>query len=213
LITAPTALLRAGLASACALALSGCISLFPKSDPAQLYRFGQTPSATGAPAPAAGTVSVFRSGGTFASEAAGDRLLAITGEEASYIADSRWVAPASVLWDQAVLAAFDAAPGRARLVSRGEMAGADYVLRLDVRNFEARYENGPEGAPVVLVRVRAALSRPLDRTFVREQILEARVPAGDNRVGAIVSAYDRATADVLGQLARWLESQAARPAA
>ncbi|WP_374470226.1 ABC-type transport auxiliary lipoprotein family protein [Phenylobacterium sp.] len=202
------ALLRLTVAAIAALALGGCISLFPKSDPAQLYRFGQTPVSTTATAPPAGSVAVFRAGSVFQSEASGDRLLAITGDEASYIADSRWVAPASVLWDQAVLTAFDAAPGRVRLVSRGELARADYVLRLDVRSFETRYENGPDAAPTVLVRVRAALTRPRDRAFAREQIFEARVPAAGNRVSAIVGGYDRATADVLGQLARWLEAEA-----
>ena len=204
----PTALLRLAALGACALLLTGCISLFPKTKPAQLYRFGQTPAATDAPAPAAGTVSVFRAGGTFQSETAGDRLLAITGGEAQYIAESRWVAPASVLFDQAVLAAFDAAPGRVRLLSRGEAGRADYVLRLDVRNFETRYEDGAEAAPTVVVRVRAALTRSRDRSVAGEEILEARVPAGGNRVGAIVAAYDRATADVIGQLVRWLEARA-----
>ena len=40
------ALLRLALVGLCAVALSGCISLLPKSKPAQLYRFG--PVATGA---------------------------------------------------------------------------------------------------------------------------------------------------------------------
>ena len=34
----------------CAVALSGCISLLPKSKPAQLYRFSQAPAATEAAA-------------------------------------------------------------------------------------------------------------------------------------------------------------------
>jgi cholesterol transport system auxiliary component len=81
-----------------------------------------------------------------------------------------------------------------------------------VRNFETRYLNGQDAAPTVLVRVRAALSRPRSADSAREQIFEARAPAADNRVGAIVAAYDQATADVLAQLARWLEAEAA-PAA
>lgn len=205
----PTALLRLASLGACALMLTGCISLLPKTKPAQLYRFGQTPTATAAPTPAAGAVSVFRANGTFQNETAGDRLLAITGGEAQYIAESRWVAPASVLFDQAVLAAFDAAPGRVRLVSRGEAGRADYVLRLDVRNFETRYEDGADAAPTVVVRVRASLTRSRDRALAGEEILEARVPASGNRVGPIVAAYDRATGDVIGQLVRWLEARAA----
>ena len=45
------------------------------------------------------------------------------------------------------MTAFDADPGPVRLISRGEPAAADYVLRLDVRNFEVQYDHGPKAAP------------------------------------------------------------------
>jgi len=43
---------------------------------------------------------------------------------------------------------------------------------------------------------------------VGEQIFEASVPAGDNRVGAIVAAYDQAVKDVLGKLVAWTAATA-----
>jgi len=197
------------LIGACALALSGCISLFPKSKPVHLYRFGQTTAAdTAPPSAAAGRVGVFRANGTFQAEAAGDRMLAITGQEAAYIGESRWVAPASVLFDAAVLRAFDNDPGRTRLISRGEPADTDYLLRLDMRNFETRYESGPELAPTVLVRLRAAMTRGGAQSLVADRIFEARVPAGDNRVSAIAAAYDRGVMQVLAELVAWTNSQA-----
>jgi len=197
------ALLRLVIVGACALALSGCISLLPKSKPAQLYRFG--PVATGASPARAGSVAVFRTNGSFAGEAADDRILTISGGKAAYIAESRWVAPAVVLFDEAVGQAFDASP--IRLIARGQQGRSAYALRLDVRNFEARYAGGSDAAPTVVVRVHAALSRS-DQTIVGEQIFEASVPAADNRVGAIVAAYDRAVGDVLGKLVAWTEATA-----
>jgi cholesterol transport system auxiliary component len=208
----PTALLRLAVLGLCGLALSGCLGgLLGGGKPAQLYRFGQIPTAAPQAAPAAGGVGVFRATSLFQREAAGDRILAITGGQAQYIAESRWVAPANVLWDQAVLAAFDAAPGRVRLISRGEPGRADYTLRLDVRNFETRYEAGPEAAPTVVVRARAVLARDRAENLGPEQIFESRVPAASNRVSSIVAAYDRAVGDVLGQVVRWTESQVSRP--
>ncbi len=186
---------------ACALVLSGCISLLPKSKPAQLYRFGPV---AGAPVAHTGSVAVFRTNGSFAGEAADDRILTVTGGKAAYIAESRWVAPAAVLFDEAVGQAFDASP--IRLIARGQQGRSAYALRLDVRNFEARYGGGSD-APTVVVRVHAALSKA-DQTIVGEQIFEASVPAGDNRVGAIVGAYDRAVKDVLGKLVAWTEATA-----
>ena len=105
-------LLRLAVVGACALALSGCISLLPKSKPAQLYRFGAAPAA--APAATPHAIAVFRTNGSFQGEAADDRILTVTGGKAAYIAESRWVAPADVLFNEAVANAFDASQiGRA----------------------------------------------------------------------------------------------------
>ncbi|HKP78690.1 MAG TPA: ABC transporter, partial [Phenylobacterium sp.] len=152
-----SALLRLAAVGLSALALSACVSLLPKTKPAHLYRFGQPVSAAAISAPV-GTVGVFRTNASFQREAAGDRLLTITNGKAAYVAATRWVAPAAVLWDEAVVAAFDADEGHVRLIARGEPASAPYVLRLDVRNFEAQYDQGPKVPPVVVVRVRAAVT-------------------------------------------------------
>lgn len=197
-------LLRLTAIGACALALSGCISLLPKSKPAQLYRFSAAPAA--APAPAKpNTVAVFRANGSFQGEAADDRILTVTGGKAAYIAESRWVAPAEILFNEAVANAFDASP--IRLIARGQFGRPAYALRTDVRTFEARYDSGPNAAPTVVVRLHAALTKA-DTSSVGEQDFEARVPAADNRVGEIVAAYNKAVADVVGKLVAWTETAA-----
>jgi cholesterol transport system auxiliary component len=198
-------LLRLAAISLCAVALSGCISLLPKSKPAQLYRFSAAPGAASAAAVHPNGVAVFRTNGKFQEESSDDRILTVDGGKAAYIAQSRWVAPAEVLFDEAVSKAFDASP--VRLLARGQQGRAAYALRLDVRNFEARYPAGPNSAPTVVVHLHAALTRS-DQTSVGEQEFEARVPAADNRVGAIVSAYDKAVADVIGKLVAWTETSA-----
>jgi cholesterol transport system auxiliary component len=197
-------LLRLVAVAACALGLSGCITLLPKTAPAQLYRFGAAPPATAPTAsPALSAVAVYRTNGTFQTEAADDRILTVDGGRAAYIAQSRWVAPAEVLFSQAVVQAFDASP--VRLLSRGQQGRFGYALRIDVRNFEARYDSGPKAAPLVVVRLHAALTKN-DQTSVGEREFEARVPATDNRVGAIVAAYNQAVAEVIGKLVAWTEA-------
>ena len=184
---------------AVALALSGCISLLPKSKPSQLYRFGQPVAEASAKT---GTVGVFQANGLFPNEAASDRILTVDGGKAAYIAQSRWIAPASVLWSEAVQSAFDADTGRVRLNVRGQAAKSEYVLRLDVRSFEARYEGGTGSAPTVVVRVRGVMSKT-DMSKVTEQVFEVKTHASDNRVGAIVAAYDKAVVDILGKIVTW----------
>jgi cholesterol transport system auxiliary component len=189
-----------------AVALSGCISLLPKSKPAQLYSFVPAPAAAPSAPSSAKAAAVFRTNGSFQEESADDRLLTVTGGgHAAYVADSRWVAPASVLFDQAVSQAFDASP--VRLIARGQQGKAAYALRLDVRNFEAHYDNGDKAAPTIVVRLHAALNKA-DQTLVGEQMFEAKVTADDNRVGAIVSAYNKAMGEVVGKLVAWTEAKA-----
>jgi cholesterol transport system auxiliary component len=202
------ALFRIAAVAAMSLALSGCISLFPKSKPSQLYRFGEGATAEAPPPTSARSVGVLRVNAFFPREAAGDRILTVTGGKAAYIAEARWVAPAQVLFDQAVLKAFDRAPGHVRLMSRGEPGSAASQLRLDVRTFETRYDAGPDAAPTVVVELRGALTRSQDTSLVATQPFTASVRAGDNRVGAIVAAYDQALADVLGKVTAWTDAQA-----
>lgn len=202
-----SALLRLAAVGASALTLSACVSLLPKTKPAHLYRFGQ-PVAAEAVNAAVGSVGVLRSGATFQSEAAGDRLLTITSGKAAYVAQTRWVAPAAVLWDEAVTASFDADAGPVRLVVRGEPAVASYVLRLDVRNFETHYDQGAKAAPLVVVRVRAVMTSTTNRGLVGEKLFEKRIRAGDNRVTAIVPAYDRAVGELLTEVVAWTNANA-----
>jgi len=189
--------------------LSACISVFPKSEPVSLYRFGDA-EVSAPKGPPGSMFGVLKSPSTFTRSAAGDRILTNSGGQVAYIADARWVSPAFVLFEEAVARAFENDPGRARLIGRGEIAKADLVLRLEVRTFETDYVNGPKAAPEVVVRVRGVLNRNSDRALVGDQVFEARVKAADNRVSAIVPAYDQAVAQVLSQIVAW--ANAAGPA-
>jgi cholesterol transport system auxiliary component len=191
--------------TALAVGLSGCISVFPKAKPADLYRFGEA-SVSVPKGPPGAMFGVLKAPSAFTRAAAGDRILTSTGGQVAYIADARWVSPAFVLFEEAVARSFESDPGRARLIGRGEVAKADLVLRLEVRTFETDYVDGPKAAPEVVVRVRGVLNRNQDRALVGDQVFEARVKAADNRVSAIVPAYDQAVAKVLGDVVAWVNA-------
>ncbi|HRD46079.1 MAG TPA: ABC transporter, partial [Caulobacter sp.] len=74
----------------------------------------------------------------------------------------------------------------------------------DVHAFEAVYDRGPKAAPEVVVTVRGVITRAKDRALVGDQVFTARIRAGDNRVSAIVPAYDQALSQVLGELVGWV---------
>jgi cholesterol transport system auxiliary component len=189
--------------AAASIGLSGCISLFPKAEPSQLYRLDAkaSPGATSAGAP----FGVLRLTTAFPRASAGDRILTVSGGsgEAAYIAGARWVSPASVMFDEQTALAFQGA-GRARLISRGDVVNAEYMLKLDVHAFEAVYDRGPKAAPEIVVTVRGVITSAKDRALVGDRVFTARVRAGDNRVSAIVPAYNQALGQVLGELVTWV---------
>lgn len=185
-----------------AVGLSGCISLFPKAEPAQLYRLQSNvePRAT----PAGPVFGVLRLSTGFPRAAAGDRILTVSpGGEAAYIAGARWVSPAAVMFDELTAQAFQGG-GRARLIIRGDVVKADYTLKLDVHGFETVYDRGAKASPLILVSVRGVITRSDDRTLVGDRTFTARVRASDNRISAIVPAYDTAVSQVLGEVVGWV---------
>jgi len=190
------------------LALGGCITVFPKAGPVQLYRFGDTvPAIDAKAAPQAvgenGQFNLQRSAIVFERSAQSDAILTTSGTETAYIAGSRWVAPATVLFDEAVDRAFHAAGGPAHVVPRGEIGSNGASLKLDVEAFEARYSGAKDAAPTVVVRMHGLLVRVSDRHVLAEKEFEIQKPAETNRVSAIVAAFDAATTDAIGQLVVW----------
>ena len=181
-----------------ALALSGCISLFPKADPIQLYRFGGTGlSQAQAPASIGPKINYVRSGGTFALASASDGILTTTGTEVAYLSGARWAQPAPVLFEEALVRAFSINAGPARLIIRGEPARAAYSLRLDVQQFEAVYDRPGESAPEVRIDVHLVVVRPSDRVVIYDQVLSIRARARGSHVSDIIAAFDVAVAQAL----------------
>ena len=193
-------------AALAAVSLSGC-ALLASPDPVQLYRFGAVDGAS------AQTVSepleVRLRSVEFPEAARGDRLLGITGSEAAYIAGARWVSPASQLYSTALESHFGSEATAVRLIGRRELTPVSRMLDVDVRSFETRYQYAGS-APDVVVTVRARLLRFPERTVVAEQTFSVSQPAGENRVSAIVAAYDAATRAVNTQLVAWTEANAGR---
>ena len=196
ILTKAAVLASAGLLASCGILGGG--------KPAQLYRFGVADVAAPAPAPA--TV-VQLNGLEFQPAAEGDRLLAVNGSEAFYVAQSRWVSPARELFTQAADRAFDRAG--MDLIRRGQPQTPRANLNLTVPVFEARYLNGVEAAPTVYVEVEAALAATSgERGPLGSTRAAASAAAAANTVPAIVAAYDTASRQALDQVAAWAATTA-----
>jgi cholesterol transport system auxiliary component len=194
------------LAAVAAIAsLGGCISIFPKEKPAQLYRFETHQAAPGAMQASGPPFAVRATISSFDQAAATDRILTSRGSTTAYVGEARWVEPAASLLDEALHAAFEQS-GPAALLNRGDLAAADERLSLAVQTFEVRYAPGGSGPPTVVVRIHADLEAAKAPFARAERVFEVETPASSNTLGSIVEAYDGAVTQILGQIVAWVNT-------
>jgi cholesterol transport system auxiliary component len=195
-----TRLAVAGALAMASLGLSACVTLLPQAEPVTLYRF-EAPT-TAPPETSRPPYNLLRTPVSMPRAAGADRILTVTGTQVAYVAGARWVSPAATLFDEAVARAFQDVQN-SRAAARGDLGRPDFVLRLDVTSFETRY-SAPGAVPTVYVRLNALLQRSSDRSVVASEHFEASIPAGENRVSAIVTAYDQASSQVIGEMVAWV---------
>lgn len=189
-----------------AFALAGC-ALLSSPDPVQTYRFGGPAAASAAAEGQASLRQVSLRRVQFPEAVEGDKILGVTGTQTAYIAGARWVSPASDLYMESLENAFAAQATRVRLIGPRELTRGERSLDIDVRAFEARYD-APGAAPTVVVTARARLLALPDRTVAAERTFTVQQPAAENRVSAIVEAFDIATRDVNAQIVAWTDANA-----
>ncbi|QBX38905.1 hypothetical protein E4M02_01125 [Brevundimonas sp. S30B] len=136
-----------------------------------------------------------------------DRIVGVTGSEVAYIKGARWVSPADDLYTEALENAFAARAQRVRLVGPRELTTAERSLDVDMRAFEARYD-APGAAPSAVITARAQILSREDRSVVAERTFSVSRPASENRVSAIVQAFEAATADINAQIVDWADQNA-----
>lgn len=194
-------ILTAGLLAA--LALSGCVTLLPKTKPVQMYRFGydaqlqdkdtrplhHTAYPLQPAALAFGTL-------IFPQESAGDRVTTVEGNEISYVADARWASPAQGLFNQAISEGFARSSEHITLQSRGP-GPAPYRVDITVRKFETTYSHNK---PMVTIAFDARIIRLSDRSIVGQGLISSEVPVRKNDMGDIIEGYNIATVRAVDSL-------------
>lgn len=199
--------LKSAAVAVAATALLGGCSLLSTPDPVQLYRFGASGGGGGTETTPAGQAQVAMRRPEFPQAVREDRILGVTGTEAAYIKGARWVSSADILFSDSLETAFADQATRVRLVGPRELTRSPQALDIDVRSFEARYAS-PGAAPVVTIVARVRLLNAQERTVAAERVFTVEQPAGENRVGAIVSAFDTATRDIQSQIVAWTDQNA-----
>lgn len=200
-----SSLIRLTAIGVAASAVAGC-ALLSSPDPVQTYRFGgAAPSVSGSVGTMATSIALRRV--EFPEAVEGDRLLGVTGTETAYIKGARWVSPAADLYLASLENAFAEQARGVRLIGPREAVRSGRSLEIDMRAFEARYEM-PGTVPTVVITARARVTTLPDRTVSAERMFSVEQPATENRVSAIVEAFDMATRDLNTQIVAWTEANA-----
>lgn len=191
------------LAAASLLALQGCISLLPETEPDTLYRL---PLSAVSDAPAEGEQTAVILGRIVTPRGlAGDRIALQRNGAIGYMAGAAWLSPAPTLLYSAMVDTFHAtapaiAPARAE-----DGVSARYQLDLELRHFEAIYDQGEGSAPLVRASIRARLIDRDTRAIVGAHTVSETQRASANRQAAIVDAFGVASSDMTRSVAVWTQ--------
>lgn len=214
----------AAAVAALPLALSGCTgSLFKSKEPPQsVYLLTAAPAA--APTPTSAPVSagppipvdltVLRPQVR--------RGLDSTSIEALYpdrrldhFAGAHWSGPLDEVLQDLAVQAFRADARVQNVHTDASAFGTGYWLEMDVTDFQAEYSGtkaaGDSAPPTVHVHLVARLGTSGERRVVGQFEADVREPAADNRLTAIVQAYNRAASAALARIVADTNQTLARP--
>ena len=119
-----------------------------------------------------------------------------------YFANAAWQDQLPAIVQGSVLRAFEASGRIGQVVRDTEGIRTDYLLKLDIRDFEARYDQ-PDAAPTAVIALKAILVDRKDRSLAAHMTTKQESAAAQNSVDASVEAMDRALGTALSDIVRW----------
>lgn len=190
-------LLSALVALAASAALAACGSLFASKRPApSLY---QLSAHAGTPGPAiAADLNIFKPQVRAGLDT--DRIAVLYPDRRlDYYAAARWSAPLDTLIEDLAVQSFRAKANLRSVSGDASPFSAGYWLEIEVADFQAEYLPG-EVNPTIHVHFSALLGKASDRRIFHRFDASAARRAADNRLTAIVAAYEDAADAVLSEL-------------
>jgi ABC-type uncharacterized transport system auxiliary subunit len=197
------------------LALAGCGGLLETTLPAPQAYVLRLPAAIApahaAPLPGALLVQRPEPGPGLDS----DKIVLLRSDHRfDFFAASRWAAPAPDLVESLIVDVLGAGGKFAGVYDDASPYAPRYNLRCGLRRFEADYTRGGS-APTVFATLDCTVGRHRDRELLATFRAEGSAVAAEDRLNAVVAAFDRATATALGEIERAvvaaIERDAGRP--
>ncbi len=194
---------RAAAVVLAALLLGGCVRLLPEARTADIYRLRPpAPESQTAPRPFGQPTVMISSPSAGRAFGASDILISRPDASLASVAGARWAGTARGMLQDYLIEMFEQAVDGPAPLRPGDGLAADYDLSLDLRNFEANYDQDMESAPLVRVAMGARLISGA-RVLVASSGFSSEVRARSNRMGDIIAAFDQATEEVASALVGW----------
>ncbi len=196
---------RAALSVLLCMSLAACAgSLFKnKAAPPTMYMLSAAPRGSGADPPGAERptgLAVLRPRVRTGLDT--DRIAALYPDRRmEFFADVRWSGPLDEVLQDLAVQEFHANPALHNVGADASVFASAYWLEIEVSDFQAEY-SAAGGAPTVHVHLRARLGSSADRTVLGRFEPDVHEAAADNRMSAIVDAYNRAADKALAEIAQ-----------
>jgi cholesterol transport system auxiliary component len=130
-----------------------------------------------------------------------DRIAALYPDRhMDYYADVRWSGPLDEVLQDLTVQQFHVNPGLRNVSADVSVFASTYWLEIEVTDFQAEY-SAAGGPPVVHVHLRARVGNSGDRHVLARFEPDVHEAAADNRMSAIVDAYNRAADQALSNIA------------
>jgi cholesterol transport system auxiliary component len=130
-----------------------------------------------------------------------DRIAALYPDRRmDYFADVRWSGTLDEVLQDLAVQQLHANLRVSNVSPEASVFGSPYWLEIEVTDFQAEY-SAAGGAPTVHVHLQARLGNSADRHVLARFEPDVREAASDNRMSAIVDAYNRAANQALAEIA------------
>lgn len=187
---------------AATLALSGC-SILPKPAPPDIvYRLSLDGDSV-TPLPNAEILQVDRPSATSIFNST-SIVVSPDGRRLSSVSEARWPEAIPLMIQEAFVDALRRSPNVIGVLPSSG-ARTDTRLHITIKNFEAQFDQGPDAAPLAVVRYTAEIANASDRkligTFSTRQTLRAK----EGRVSSIVEAMEIANNKAMLEVVEWIE--------
>ena len=202
-------LVRVAVLACVTLGASACAGFHSNQGANQVYTLeaaGASPGSTAGPAAEApgSTLQVLR---PLAAPGLDTEHIALQRDpqRLDYYAASSWPAPLPEFLQSLAVDALRATGKYRAVQADGGAVAAEAVVQLEIRRFQAAYSG--DGPPVAEVQLVATFGRRADRTLIAAVSAEGRVAASENRMQAVVVAFQGAVDAALKQLAERAPAQ------